>query len=80
MTIYELKTWPEYFQAVWDGEKTFEYRLNDRDFQVGDMLILREFKSGVYSGREMSVSVTYILKDFEYLPGLWIVMSIRRLT
>jgi len=42
--IHELKTWPEYFEEILTGKKTFEVRKNDRDYKVGDTLILKEFK------------------------------------
>lgn len=41
--IHELKTWPEYFRAIRSGEKCFELRFNDRNYQIADELILREF-------------------------------------
>ena len=67
---HELKCWPEYFQAVQSGEKTFEVRRFDRPFAVGDILLLREWdpKSGDYTGREIRCRISYLL-DLMYLPG-----------
>lgn len=71
---HDLKIWPEFFEAVEDGSKTFEIRRNDRDYKVGDTLMLREFvpSTGLncarYTGREILVEVTYIT-DFGMMAG-----------
>lgn len=80
-TVHVLKTWPEYFQPVLLGVKTFEKRRNDRDFRVGDRLLLQEWdpETQRYTGRELWAHVTYILMgplaDPEYC-----IMSIRTYT
>lgn len=38
-----LKIWQGSFEAIASGAKTHEVRRADRDFKVGDQLILREF-------------------------------------
>lgn len=40
---HELKIWPMYYVRVKDGSKTFEVRENDRAFQTGDTVILKEW-------------------------------------
>lgn len=59
---HELKIWPEYFDDVESGRKTFEVRKLDRLFGVGDTLLLREWSliKG-YSGRETVKEITYVM-------------------
>ncbi len=63
LVTHELKCWPGYFGAILDGTKTFEVRKNDRHFTTGDSLRLREWDpdTEVYSGRETTVDVAYIV-------------------
>jgi hypothetical protein len=81
MSAHELKTWPEAFQAIWDGLKRYELRKNDREFRVGDTLSLREWDpvTRVYSGRLLEATVTYITRpcDFPGLQDEYVVMGIR---
>lgn len=42
MTIHELKILPEYYKAQVEGKKNFEIRKNDRDYKLGDKLVLQE--------------------------------------
>jgi len=46
MSEHILKVQPPYFEALFDGSKTFEVRRNDRAFQTGDTLILWEYDGG----------------------------------
>ena len=64
MQTLEKKVWPEYFQAIADGKKTFELRLNDFEIQEGDTLLLKEWDPGTkeYTGRELSRIVGYVGK------------------
>lgn len=59
---HELKTWPETLQSIRIGNKTFELRYNDRDFHVGDRLLLRgwEPETEEYTGEQLLVEVIYM--------------------
>jgi len=62
-TTHELKTWPEFFERILDGSKPFEIRRGDRNFKVGDTLLLKEWKpmAREYTGREVRKVITYTL-------------------
>lgn len=77
---HDLKCWPVYFQAVADKMKQFEIReVRDRNFGVGDVLLLREWEPTTerYTGRSCRRLVTY-LTDFAQRPG-HVVMSLAEL-
>jgi hypothetical protein len=78
--VHDLKVLPEFFNAVFIGDKTFEVRRNDRGFKVGDVLNLREYELGGerYTGRALRMTVSYILEGAELsvIPDGYCVMSI----
>ena len=85
---HELKTDPEVFDAVKSGLKTFEIRKDDRNFQIGDVLVLRrtkytgeEMQNGMpleYTGTPLTVVVSYVLRGPLYgLADGWSILSIR---
>lgn len=67
--IHRLKTWPIFFAEVRSGAKPFEARKDDRNFQVGDTLILQEWSNHTeqYTGEEETRIVTYILRGTEHV-------------
>ena len=85
--IHELKVWPAYYERLVDGTKTFEVRKDDRGYQVGDVLVLREWNPratgghmadmGRFTGREMRCTVGFIFKQgFGCDLGEYVVMSL----
>ena len=72
--IIKKKAWPELFEKVISGDKTFELRLADWQYRVGDTLVLQEFdpKTKQFTGREIKKQITFVLKtkDIE-ASGMW---------
>ena len=66
------KTWPELFQKIVDGDKTFDLRLADFECKEGDILVLEEWNPNTkkYTGRVLEKKVTFVLKtkDIKFWP------------
>lgn len=62
-TKHEIKILPQYYEAVSKGIKQFELRKDDRDYQVGDLVRLREWDGKEYTGNKMIIGIKYVLRD-----------------
>jgi Domain of unknown function (DUF3850) len=62
-----IKCETQYYQLVEKGLKKFELRKDDRNYQVYDMVYLKETVNGVFTGRELSPKeISYIYRDGMY--------------
>jgi ASC-1-like (ASCH) protein len=59
---HEKKVWPEYFQKIIEGKKTYELRLADWECKDGDVLVLKEWnpETKEYTGREIEKKVSHV--------------------
>ncbi|ARK07468.1 hypothetical protein LAV_00068 [Sphingobium phage Lacusarx] len=63
---YEVKSWPQFFGPMLDGTKKHDMRnKRDRQYRVGDKMLLREFDpfGGGYTGRSAIFKITYITSN-----------------
>ena len=85
MTEHLLKLHDRYFDAVKNGLKTYEIRRNDRDFKVGDTLILHrvgreDTVTRPSTGIQILATVTYMLGHDDFPDGIpegYVVTAIR---
>ena len=90
--IHHLKSWPEPFQAVRRGNKTHELRRNDRDYRVGDRIVLHEYDPDLvdewdadgFTGARVEGTITYMSRPEStsaYAPGAigagYVILSVR---
>ncbi len=78
--VHELKSWPDEFDALAGGEKQHEVRRFDRDFMVGDWILLRRYdpESKAYSGEQLLREITHITMPGSFgLPDGLCVLSVK---
>jgi hypothetical protein len=72
MRAHRLKSWPAFFAAVKRGDKTCELRRDDRDYRIGDYLLLLEFDpaAGALKGPSLVRRISHILTAADAPRGL----------
>jgi len=81
MKIHELKTCKKFFDEVANGNKTFEIRYNDRDYQIGDKLVLRavtddDARAYIDGVSPIHAKITYVVKDWGLEKG-YVVLALK---
>lgn len=68
MNTHRLKCWPVSFFPIWNDIKTFDIRLDDRGFELGDRLILKEYDPDKkeYTGRVVVAWISFILSEAQF--------------
>ena len=79
---HALKVNVDDYVSLWERKKTNEYRINDRDFKVGDILFLRPYiiESGVYlnSHSFISARITHVSEGGNFgIPKKYCVLSLQ---
>lgn len=80
---HDLKSVPEVFQHAMNGTKTHEFRRNDRDFALGDIIVLNEYEPEMddYSGAYVRAVISNITYGPDFgIPDQHCVFSFRVLS
>jgi hypothetical protein len=90
MSEHELKIWPNFFNDIVSGRRTFDVRRDDRNFKPGDTIMFKEWEpkergkqdAPYYTGRTHRMRISYILDprpgrdpDCGLVPG-YVVMGL----
>lgn len=72
MNVHELKVLPEFYASVEDGTMTFQVRRDDRNFEVGHHLRLREWSHERGFHNDVALEwqtreITYVLRGEQAL-------------
>ena len=76
--LHRLKTLPQYYQPIIEERKPFEIRKNDRNFQIGDEVILNEWDGEKYTGRFCAAIIMDIF-DISFLLPNYVAFTIKLL-
>jgi hypothetical protein len=87
--VHDVKSWSHFFLEIRAGNKVHDLRKNDRDYNVGDRMLYREydFIEGRYTGNTLEAIITYMTDSrtpcafsSAVLPADYCILSIKVVT
>lgn len=82
MRVHELKLNQKFEKAVWLGDKPFEIRKNDRDYQVGDRIRFHvvDDRGNAWASLldRITFEITYVLSGWGLEEG-YVALGIREI-
>jgi len=80
--IHTLKITAPHYGYIQDGKKDFEIRFDDRDYHVGDLLILQEHHYKAPGGKlhptgfQVERTIKHILRKFKGLQTGYVILGL----
>ncbi|MFA6664898.1 MAG: DUF3850 domain-containing protein, partial [Lachnospiraceae bacterium] len=72
---HDIKLAATWYNDVRSGKKKFELRKNDRDYKVGDKLIMHEVCDGMETGRLIKAKIVYMLEEYKGLEESYCILG-----
>lgn len=78
-TVHYLRTWTPLFKELKCGLRQIDIRKNDRNFKVGDTLILDEFnpETQKHIGNWTPKLITHVIDDERYVKNGYVVLGMK---
>lgn len=77
VVVHQIRLAAMYYDDVAEKRMTFLLRKKDKDYKVGDMLEMMEFKEGKNTGRTLMAEVIYLLEDYTGLEEDYCIMGMK---
>lgn len=76
--VHDVKCVPPHFNDVASGRKTAELRIDDRGYEVGDILRQHEYVGGEMTGSIIAHEITHKLTGGPWLAEGYCMLSLGR--
>lgn len=77
--VHDVKSVQPHFSDVLSGRKTAELRLDDRGYEVGDILRQHEYVNGETTGQVVAHQITHKLAGAPWLADGYCMLSLGRI-